>query len=140
MQVWQEAVNLFNPLAADFNRLRIRISELADPVTNRIADKVLTNCDLIGPANIVFLSRCQLTRVGFINCDVIAARPDTVVQNAVGMEGVTMTGGRIANATIIVQENMIPTFAAMGAPFISYLKAESDQPRPPSSTGEGTRR
>lgn len=127
VQGWKVTTDSFNPMADDFNRLRIRISDLADPVTNRITGKVFTNCDLIGPANIVFLGQGSLTRVGFVNCDVIAARPGTPIFNAIGLVGVTMTGGRIANATIIVQDYMVKEFIEMGAPFISYLKDEVDR-------------
>lgn len=51
----KKPASAINPLDESFNKKRIEISDLADPVTNVVKDKTFTNCQLVGPRTAVFL-------------------------------------------------------------------------------------
>jgi len=47
-----------DPMAKTFERKRIHIRDLQPPLQGHITNKVFIDCDLIGPANIVFVKWC----------------------------------------------------------------------------------
>ncbi|TXR48535.1 hypothetical protein [Phyllobacterium endophyticum] len=119
---WTERVNTFNPLDTNFFRLRMKLLEMADPVTGRIRGKSYTDCDLLGPGIILFYGKCNLTNLGFFGCDVFILKPSVFIQNVIVMEDVNITGGRISGATILIGDEMVATFEAMGVEPVTYSK------------------
>jgi hypothetical protein len=118
IEKWKEQVDSVNPLAPEFHTKRLRIGDIAHPINQRITDKRFIDCELIGPANIV-LAGAALNGASFMNCDMVVARHNAFIQNAVVLERVTMIGGKIWNTTIFIGTNDIHHFRAMGANIIS---------------------
>src|SRR5262249_41363838 len=71
---WKSDVATINPLDKEFNRIRIKWSDLVHPITNRIKNKTFVDCELIGPANIGPMSS-DFSDCHFYNCDVVVVYP-----------------------------------------------------------------
>ena len=120
---WQEAVDYINPLDDEFSRKRIKISDLADPISNQIRDKTFINCDLIGPANILIVNS-NVTGVHFVNCEGIPIKSDVEILTAIVLMNCTISGGRIANATIFAPPQLVPTLQSIGMELKGYTRDE----------------
>lgn len=106
---WQEQVDSFNPLDVEFHKKRIKISELAHPVSNSVSGKKITDCELIGPANLFFLSG-HMSFVGFRNCTVVVARRDAMVPKSIviSMDNNYIHGGEIWDCVLMVPPELAP--------------------------------
>jgi hypothetical protein len=67
---WAREVDRIDPMAKVFENKRIRVSELAHPITGRIKDKTFRDCEILGPENI-YLPDCNLDGVSFVDCAVV---------------------------------------------------------------------
>lgn len=134
IQKWEENVDDFNPLSPEFHLKRMKIGDLANPISKKVIGKCLIDCELIGPAVIFFHKDIEMNGVGFVDCDVVVAKPvETIVlKNVVGFEKFKMIGGTIWNCTIIIQPHFVKTFAAMGVDFVTLTgEVEIDSRLPP---------
>lgn len=104
---WAETVDSVNPLDANFQKKRIRITDLAHPLTNRITAKKFSECQLTGPANIVFVNGCNLIGVSFGNCDMILTKNNMYIYNVIPIFDCSIIGGEMLNATIYVHPDML---------------------------------
>lgn len=77
-----------NPLADVFQTQRIFVSDLAPPTGNLIKNKRFVGCELVGPTNVVFLGSSpgatSLTGCELVDCDIVIARDDATMLNALG--------------------------------------------------------
>lgn len=106
---WQSEVDQINPLDEEFNRKRIDILSFKHPISNRIEGKIFSNCQLIGPCNIIF-SGSRASHVTFTNCDLITINTKTVLYNCVLFDNISIFGGEIVNCTIFIPPNMVESF------------------------------
>ena len=128
---WREDTGAINPLDEEFVGRRIKLAELADPISQSIENKTFSRCDLLGPINLLLVGG-SFTSVAFINCDVVPIRPDAQLQNVTRLVNCTVTKGRIAGATIYISANALAPFQAMGVQkFPTYLNEESQTPQSP---------
>lgn len=133
---WFEEVDDFNPMDEQFHKKRISIRHLEDPAAAKIDGKTFVNCDLIGPANIVFLEGSNLSHTGFYNCDIVPVKEDVPIQNAIGFSNVTITRSRIIRATILVPPPMMHHFISMGVKPVGFMKDEVTALQSPQGTEE----
>lgn len=139
VEKWKDQVDTVNPMAPEFHTKRLRVAEIAHPLDGSISDKRLIDCELIGPANLV-MRDVDIKGVAFHRCDTAVVKTKTPINNAVGLQRVTMIGGAIWNCTLLIPPQMVKTFAEMGATFITQTGApEIDNP-PPPRTEERTQR
>lgn len=116
-----KALDAVNPLDGEFHRKRISLQSLVHPVSGKIANKQFTDCELIGPANIVMWSHCNFSGTGFINCDFILTKDDAEVRNVIPLENVTIRGGEIMKATIFVHPSTYPLLQNVsGITFVNH--------------------
>lgn len=136
---WKEETSTVNPLDHEFTNVRINIADLVNPVTRRISKKRFVNCELMGPATIVFLGQGSVTGSGFINCDLLCVREDRPAFNAVILENIEMLGCRLYACTIYVPRAFVPSFADIsGVFFINYTGDPAvDNLPPPKFTPNG---
>ena len=132
---WKKDVVGINPLDAQFTGLRIRIHDLAHPVSKIIKNKAFFNCELMGPANIALLNNNHFQNGGFFGCDVVVGKQDTEIKNAIGFENVSFIGGGIWNATIFIPPQLVPLFRQMGAHFVTLTGDEAPAPQQPQGIG-----
>src|SRR5262249_28919652 len=110
---WKKDVHGINPLEREFNKLIIKISDLAHPMTKKIAGKRFIDCELIGPATFYAVNG-SMTNVGFIDCDIVVLHPTAHLANVIVLEDVEVISGKIYNCTIYIPQGDIPTFKKMG--------------------------
>ena len=108
-----------NPLDTVFDKKRIKIQDLIDPVTQQVSDKVFTGCDLVGPANILLFSG-SYTDGEFIHCNCVlvnkkSIKPLTVTR----LENVTMIKCRVISATIFIPEHLKDKFGNIDEFFVN---------------------
>jgi hypothetical protein len=127
MDRWSITTSDINPLDDTFHKRRIKIVDLIDPADNAISGKTFTDCDLVGPANIVLLGGSSYSHVGFVSCDVVPTRRKTSILNAVKIQNISVVRGRFVGVTIFVPPPTIPMFREMNAPFVSFTEDELHQ-------------
>jgi hypothetical protein len=118
---WERRVQNINPLDNDFNAVRIKISDLVHPVTRKILNKKFTDCELIGPENIIFSDtsgNSAVWKVKFGNCNLIVFDPKKITSmamaNFVVIENPNIFRGEIWNCNIFIPPNLLDTFKKMG--------------------------
>lgn len=122
---WAEQVDGTNPLDTDFTRKRLKISDIASPIDKRIANKRFTDCELMGPANIVLMNGGSLMGAAVHNCDICVVRDQTPIHNVIVFDACNILGGSIFGCTIFISDKMYADhFEGMGATSISYRKNE----------------
>lgn len=136
VEKWKDQVDSVNPLAPEFHTKRLRIADIAHPISQRISNKRLIDCELIGPGNLLLAGGGQMNGVNFTNCDIIIVRDNVPLMNVVVLENVTMLGGTIWNSTILVSQRDIKAFVDMGANFVSLTGLPEIDSRPPPSFPE----
>lgn len=103
-----ERTDTVNPLESVFTRKRIRLDDLKLPLVQPVAGKTFVDCELVGPAVILFGGQANLSHVGFVCCDFVAIKDQTLVQNVLPLIDVTIRGGKIYQATILVGQSAVP--------------------------------
>lgn len=116
---WSEQVDTLNPLDAEFHKKRIKISDLVHPDGNYIEEKKFTDCELLGPCNIIFYQNATIMHCGFIGCDIVVARDDAQMATAIALRNVQIIGGTLWKCTIIVPRKDLALFKALGARFVT---------------------
>lgn len=119
---WKTNIDSINPLATDFHTQRIRIIDLVHPITKRVANKRFVECELVGPANILFEANMELSGVAFANCDTVVVRNAEAVHlyNVYAFNNVKIFGGMIGNCTLYIPQMLVPQFDSMGAEFLTF--------------------
>jgi len=121
---WKKDVSSVNPLDDQFTKLRLRLLDLAHPITKKISNKTFVNCELMGPANIMVTGTGGFNTTSFMNCDIVVMRPpppELPVHNCVVLENVHVVGGSLWNVTLLIPLTMVPTFQAMGATILTAI-------------------
>jgi hypothetical protein len=118
---WKEQVSQINPLSSNYNGIRIAINDLVHPIRRSIENKTFTDCELIGPSNLVLIGNGNYVNVEFNNCYIVVLKPADriLMHNAVRLSNVNIFRSAIWNATIFISGRDVKTFAAMGAVFVS---------------------
>lgn len=99
-----------NPLARTFERVRIRVTDLSPPLGNIIANKSFTDCDIIGPANVVFFE-CSFSGTKGEAVDGLIIRDGLSPRNGFGFSNCTFADCRFYLLTIMVPEQEFEKFA-----------------------------
>ena len=89
-----------------------------------LEDKQFRECELVGPANLV-LNDCLLYDITLSNCDIIVQTKPLTFHNIVLMKKCNITGGKLYNCTLIINERAWEEiFSKMPAKFnlLGYLR------------------
>lgn len=113
-----------NPLEDTFRKQRIRLVDLAEPITSNIKNKVFIDCEIHGPANAVFMNGCvfQLNSGGPCDGLVFDRRmPET----ALNIEGCTFRQCRFYFITFMVPAPLIDDFRKHDWSNINWITSQS---------------
>jgi hypothetical protein len=88
--------------------------DFVHPVSKRVDGKVFTNCELMGPANIL-ISGGNATSVSFNGCDVILVKQTPSLFTCMRFDDIHIIGGSFWNVTIFITPNNVESFLKMGA-------------------------
>jgi len=133
-----ESGDRINPLETVFNRVRIRIEDLAPPFTPAIKDKTFIDCDILGPANICVMGG-SMTGSGGEKVDGIVGRVGAGSHNSIFFHNCVFRNCRFYQITFIVPEPLYALFVAnnAGIPFLTHIPSGQQnlpivQPAPPN--------
>ena len=114
---WKQQVDSVNPLAVQFQGQRIRLQDIAHPVTHTISNRRFIDCELFGPANVLLIGGGSLQRSSFNDCNIVPLRSGTTIIKAgfIFFEDVEVLHWAIYNCVLFIPAFMVPTFEAMGA-------------------------
>ena len=97
---WAKSADSINPMDKEFRDLRIRMSDLANPVTKQIINKRFINCELIGPITLL-LGPNELRRTGFIDVNMIPVKNNVPIHPIYTMIGCELIECQVMDANLI---------------------------------------
>jgi hypothetical protein len=100
---WVFSAHQINPLDAMFNSRRIRLVDLAPPIGPFITGKTFIDCEIIGPANIMF-SSCHFQQCGGEVVDGIVIKAPFQPSNGFGFKNCTFTRCKFYLLTFMITE------------------------------------
>jgi hypothetical protein len=92
-----------NPLDNMFTGRRLRLVDLAPPVGAFIENRTFTDCEIIGPANVMF-EGCSFVRSGGEVVDGIVIKPGFLPRNGFGFRNCTFTRCKFYLMTFMIPE------------------------------------
>ena len=130
---WKYQVHDINPLAKEFHKQRIKLFDLAHPITKTISGKRIIDCEIMGPANLFMRGRGRISDATLNNCDIVVVQSHKAVpiNNVIAIEDTDIIGGGIWGCTIFIPMTMLSVFRNMGADFITLTGDPAiDSPQP----------
>jgi len=113
-----------DPMAKTFERKRVYIRDLQPPLQGPITNKVFIDCDLIGPANIVFVG-CVLNANHARAVDAVIIEdpsgPRRSPQNAYILNACTFTNCTFYTVTFMVPKFLETYFSSLGWGGLNWL-------------------
>ena len=106
-----KTTDYINPLEDTFHKRRIKIQDLIDPYSHDIKNKTFTDCELVGPANLVFNKNCHFSGVNFAVCNLVLVNKNFIPYSVTMVNDLHMTRGKVIGATLFCYP---PVKAAMG--------------------------
>jgi hypothetical protein len=103
-----DSVNLLDDV---FTRKRVRLQDLNLPMTGPLQGKSFIDCELVGPAVVALLGGTY-DRVHWIGCDLVLVNDDAHILNAIGLQDITMRGGKMIGVTVMIPKRMRGSFPA----------------------------
>jgi hypothetical protein len=101
---------LINPLETTFTKQRVDINNFRTPTFDVVEGKVFVDCELRGPAVVLFQGYSNFSHAGFINCEMVKVKDKTIIYNVVPFKDITVRGGKLFNLTILVPESGASSF------------------------------
>ncbi len=126
---WKEKIDGFNPLDTAFLKLRMRVSDIANPVTNMVDGKSFANCELIGPSNIGFIGSLSLSNSSFLNCNIVACREGVPINGMVAFKDSSITHCTFYNCTLFVPLSKLEGFLAIQGSYSISLTGNPEYDR-----------
>lgn len=118
-----------NPLDVMFNSRRIRLVDLAPPLGPYIIGKTFIDCEIIGPANIMFTG-CHFQQSGGEVVDGIVIKAPLQPSNGFAFKNCTFTRCKFYLMTFMVVESDYPFFLANHTG-LNWITERPDQPQLP---------
>lgn len=125
------AASQINPLDPMFTARRLRIVDLAPPVGAFIDNKTFTDCEIIGPANVMFAG-CSFVGSGGNIVDGIVIKSGFSPLNGFGFRNCTFTRCRFYLMTFMIPEPEFEFFQGTH-PGLNWITDTPDQPSLPLS-------
>lgn len=120
---WAREVDRIDPMAKVFENKRIKVTDLAHPITGRIKDKTFRDSELLGPENI-FLLNCTLDGLHFMDCEMVIVRDNITLFNLKVFEKCIFKNGELAKCTVFLNQTDFNHFKAKipGVTAVTYEK------------------
>jgi len=105
--VRSEEPSSINPLEDVFQKQTIKIEDFRPPILKPIKEqKSFINCTLLGPC-VLFFKKPNIQNCEFIGCDFMRVPDRSVFVNVICFDSITIMGGMMTNATILVPEPVV---------------------------------
>jgi len=139
---WKQSVDGVNPLSPQFQGLRLRISDIAHPITHKVENKRFLDCEIIGPANLLLTGNGVWQDSSFLDCNIVPLRNKVriTLANFIIMDAVHVINCKLWNCVLFMPPQVVPEFEKMGAAItiLSPIEDPKTGLRLPSDTGSGT--
>jgi hypothetical protein len=96
------ATDKVNPLSPSYASQRIKLSDIADPLENKIGGKTFDRCDIYGPAVVTISGLTAFLHCTLINTDHVLLRDDASIHNVILLDGTTFNRCRIIGLTFLI--------------------------------------
>lgn len=123
-KIWIEGADSVNPIDREFHRKRIRISDIAHPLTSYIANKRFIDFEINVPVILHISPNNNLLGNLFTNCDIVYVRKDRMINTAIIVDGNEFTRCQWYKCTIYVDEDSSAWFKAI--PRINFISLTGD--------------
>ncbi|WP_157078320.1 hypothetical protein [Sphingobium abikonense] len=125
---WSKDAEDINPLSEYFENRRIKLLDIAHPVSNLIRNKRFYSCELVGPANLILLLDNTIVRNNFHNCDFVLlnTHKNIPAYAATGLQNCDIRSCEIFKCTIYVDSNTL-NYLRQGSPDLQVLSYEPGQ-------------
>lgn len=101
-----------NPTKRTSENERIFVHDLANPITGRIEGKQFSRCEILGPANLVFIGAGQMNKSNLEGCDLIAIKEGALIHNAIVMEDCSLVECTVYRCTLLGPKIFLDKMAA----------------------------
>jgi hypothetical protein len=124
MRKWAREVDRIDPMAKVFENKRIRVSDLAHPITGKIKGKTFRESEILGPENIFFVN-CIIHSNNFTQCEFVIVRDDSELQvfNLKVFENCIIQNSEIGKCTVFLNQATFDSFKA-SAPWVPPITYE----------------
>ncbi|HKQ24070.1 MAG TPA: hypothetical protein VJT81_06465 [Burkholderiales bacterium] len=108
-------VTSVNPMAGRYERQRVRLADFFHPFYRPIEDARFENCDLLGPAHLVFVGNTIIGNSSFYDCEIVIVKPNAVVRGVTGFKDCHINRCRLFRLTLYMPKDaFLKTKAQMG--------------------------
>lgn len=118
---WQDKVDYINPLDKEFNKVRLRLDDIAHPMYRRIANKKIYGCEIIGPASVFLHKNVIIAHNSVHGCSVVVLRQhnngNVYPGGAFILEDVSIIHSDIDRITFFVTPDMVDVLKDAGLTF-----------------------
>jgi hypothetical protein len=119
-----------NPLDTLFTTKRVRIADLSPPIGAIIEGKTFVDCDIMGPANVMF-DGCHFHGNTGDVVDAIIIKPGMIPRNGFGFRNCIFRGCRFYLVTFMVPEPEYDSFKPPAHGGLNWITERPDQPTLP---------
>jgi hypothetical protein len=116
-----------NPLDALFESQRLRIHDLSPPYGAIIENKNFIDCDILGPANVVF-ENCHFSSNQGEIVDALIIKPGMQPKNGFGFRNCMFRGCRFYYVTFMIPEPEYGSFCSPNHYGLNWITEIPDQP------------
>ena len=125
-----------NPLDTLFTTKRVRIADLSPPIGAIIEGKTFVDCEIMGPANVVF-EGCHFHGNSGEVVDAIIIKPGMIPRNGFGFQNCIFRGCRFYLVTFMAPEPEYENFRPPAHAGLNWITERPDQPPLPMTIEGG---
>lgn len=122
--------HMVNPVDDTYRRQRIRLIDLAPPIGGAIRNKTFIECEIVGPANALFMPDCFFQNCGGEGVDGLMIRQGSFARNGFAFENCTFRACRFYLFTFMVPEELYSSFATYDWRGINWLTSHPGEAEP----------
>ena len=119
-----------NILAPEFRDQRIGVSDFFNVFLLPNAGKTFTNCEMIGPGDVLLRNTTMLAPMRFHDCQFVLVRPDRPISSVAVFDNCRFLGGAFVKCTFFIDAAMLMTlrqmFPGQELPLITYEPPQAD--------------
>jgi hypothetical protein len=113
-----------NAIESSYSKVKIKIADLNNPIKNSIQNKTFTNCQVLGPANVLLLGSSNVINCEFINCDFVVIRNNITIYNVIVLKDISFINCELTQLTFYIPLDAISKFS--NTPGIGFISLTGD--------------
>lgn len=102
----------FNPLSKKFERQRLKLADFYHPFYSTTNNAKFDECELIGPAHVIFLD-CEIRYCGFDNCEVVIVKENARIRGCAVFHECAFERSRFFSVTLYMPKRIFDKFKTL---------------------------